>query len=124
VRGAAAANHRYRTIALGKGCKVIFLILATVVAAATAVIVRWVGQRSYAQVRVALLAVVLAAAVWLGGFALISRGWKDMDGWIDCTSCHGWHYTGALVFFVPPILTLFLLIGIATDRVRQAARSG
>jgi hypothetical protein len=98
---------------------VVFLIVATAIAIATSLGVRSVAARSDARIRVPLLAVGIAAVVWMVGFALISRGWNDMDGWIDCTRCHRWHYAGALVFFVPPILALFLLTGIATDRVRD-----
>lgn len=51
--------------------------------------------------------VVAAAAIWTIGLTLQFHDWKDTDGWVDCyPSCHGWHATGAVLFFAPPVAGL------------------
>jgi hypothetical protein len=100
-----------------------FLVIAVAAAAALVAVVVWVGRHVGAPVRVALLALALLAGIWAGGFALMSRGWKDTDGWIDCnTYCHGWHYAGASLFWIPPITAVILLVALAATTARARSR--
>jgi uncharacterized membrane protein len=80
------------------------------------VITFWIGRRIGAPLRTGLVALALLAAIWLGAITLMSRGWKDIDGWIDCNDyCHGWHYFGAFLFWTPLVAgTLLLLVFVPT----------
>ena len=99
-----------------------FLVLSAFgLAAAVAVVV--LGRRLRATVRTAVAAVLLAAAIWAAGVALMLTGWKDIDGWIDChPHCHGWHRLGGAIFWFPPALVAALLLvtlaAVATARRR------
>ena len=58
-----------------------------------------------------LVALASLLVLWIVGEALRKRGWRDIDGWVDCSpACSGWHLTGALTFWAPPICGLFLVV--------------
>jgi hypothetical protein len=88
-----------------------FLLVAAGLAAAVVVLVVRTGRRRGTLLRSALAAVVAVAVTWGLALALMSTGWKDVDGWIDCNdACHGWHYMGAFLFWTPPIAGLLLVL--------------
>jgi hypothetical protein len=62
----------------------------------------------------------------MGAFGLISTGWNDIDGFVDCNDyCHGWHYVGGFLFWTPLItglLLVFVLAAAAVIAVRSRSR--
>ena len=85
------------------------MLSALALAAAGAVVA--LGRRLRATVRTAVAAVLLAAAIWAAGVALMLTGWNDVDGWIDChPHCHGWHRLGGSLFWFPPAFVAALLL--------------
>jgi hypothetical protein len=83
----------------------------------------WVGRRRGALGRVALVSLGVTAGVWGAGIALMSTGWKDIDGWIDCHDhCHAWHRTGAFLVWTPLLVGVMLVVVLAAVAV-LASRS-
>jgi hypothetical protein len=103
------------------------LLVAAAIAATFVACVLWLGRRSRALRRTALVGFLVAAAVWGLGIGLMSTGWKDVDGWIDCHDyCHGWHRLGGFLFWTPlfaGVMLLLLLGGAAVIAARSRAPS-
>ena len=91
------------------------LVLAAVVLVA--------GHRQRALLRVVLVALAVSAVAWLAGLALTFTGWKDIDGWVDCQDCHGWHHFGALLFWTPLSLTVVLAVAAVLVGITRLTRA-
>ncbi len=88
-----------------------FLLVAALVAAVVVALVVRTGRRRGTLLRSAVAAVVAVAVTWGLAIALMSTGWNDVDGWVDCGEhCHGWHYVGAFLFWTPPMAGLMLVL--------------
>src|SRR5262245_43601474 len=60
-----------------------------------------------------VIASLLLVAVWIVGYLLMQAGWKDTDGWIDCTNCNGWNALGALWFTGPLVVGVVLIASVS-----------
>jgi hypothetical protein len=88
-----------------------FFLMTTAIAVAFGAFVSWLGLRVGAMGRVALLATIIVAAIWIAGLRLIWSGWNDVDGFASCGDhCGGWHYAGGFLFWTPPIVEMALLL--------------
>ena len=80
-----------------------------------------VGYRRGRLARTALLAAGTSLVVWAVAVGVMLTGWNDIDGWIDCQDCHGWHELGALLFWTPLVVAASLLAAAAITGVAQRA---
>lgn len=82
----------------------------------------FLSQRRGRLVRGALLTMAALAVLWLAGLLVISQGWRDLDGFIDCNeSCStGQEATGVVIFWAP--MLVLLLAGIVLFAYYQPAR--
>lgn len=80
-----------------------------------------VGRRRRSLTLPLLAALVSLTFFWTAGEVLRQRGWRDVDGWVDCfPACGGWHLTGALMFWLP--LTSGVLLIVAAFAVSLSER--
>ena len=97
--------------------------VAVGLAVALSLSIVWLGRLVGAPFRTALLSLIVAAGAGFGALALEATGWRDTDGWIDCSDyCHGWHYVGMFLFWTPTLTGLFLLVGITVGLLARASR--
>jgi hypothetical protein len=93
------------------------IVLALAALAAGAVLL--LGRTRRALWAALAVALAVLGAVWLVGWRLVESGWHDVDGFIDCRSCNGWHLTGALLLFGPPIVALVLVATAVVVELRR-----
>lgn len=63
-------------------------------------------------------------AIWIVGFSLITAGWNDVDGFVDCYGyCNAWHVVGALLFGGPPLVAVVLTLAAVLGLVIRARGS-
>lgn len=73
-----------------------------------------VGRRRRSLTLPLLGALVSLTLLWAAGEVLRQRGWRDVDGWVDCfPACRGWHLIGALTFWLPLISGLLLIVAVS-----------
>ncbi|HYZ18488.1 MAG TPA: hypothetical protein VE615_02995 [Gaiellaceae bacterium] len=82
------------------------LVFALIVAP-LASILAWVLRRDRLRL-VLMVAVLAAAALWLVVIAVILTGWRDLDGFVDCSACTTGQQATAVAFWVFPGLGLVL----------------
>ncbi|HEV8688082.1 MAG TPA: hypothetical protein VGQ84_12460 [Gaiellaceae bacterium] len=90
-----------------------------VVAFAGAVLFAFASVRGH---RITLLGAL--AGLWLLDVALISQGWRDVDGWLDChDACSSGQIAAGVIAVWAPILfvVLFVALLVLTLRRRMGA---
>ncbi len=102
-----------------------FWLVALAVALLVSAIVLVCFRRAPMQGRVAFLTSLAAlGAIWIVGFTLVTAGWNDVDGFVDCYGyCNAWHLVGALLFGGPPLVAVVLTLTVVVDRVIRARGS-
>ena len=100
-----------------------WLLSLALTAVATAAVIG-VGRRTNAPTRTALLALPVAAVVWLLGLAIVASGWNDVDGFIDCgVHCNGWHRLGSVLVVTPVLAAIaFTVVAIVSAVVGRGRR--
>jgi len=99
------------------------LWFAALLALVIALMILALGYRSGRLLRTVMVGVLASFATLLAAIALELTGWKDVDGWIDCHGCHGWHWFGALLFLTPLFLTPVLALAALLIRMSRFART-
>lgn len=83
------------------------IVVAVAFAASAAVVL--VFSRWWARGVVLIAVLGGLAAIRLMGADLFDKGWRDIDGWVDCwPTCSRWHLLGVVLYFGPALVTLVL----------------
>jgi hypothetical protein len=99
---------------------VVYLALSSLVAVACgALAYAWTRGR-LGVVSAGVFAVALAA--WVAGLAAITTGYRDADGFVDCTRCTATHYVATLGFIAPPLLIAIAAVGMAIALIVRGRR--
>ena len=73
--------------------------------------------------RLRLTAASVVLLVWLAGIGLIARGWREVDGFVDChDACDGWHRLGAALFWGRPALLLVIVVAAGLVAILRGVR--
>jgi hypothetical protein len=99
---------------------IVYLALSSLVAVVCGVLAYAWTRGRLGVVSAGVFAVALAA--WVADFAAITTGYRDADGFVDCTRCTATHYVATLGFIAPPLLIAIAAAGMAIALIARGRR--
>jgi hypothetical protein len=99
---------------------VVYLALSSLVAVVCGVLAYAWTRGRLGLVSAGVFAVALTA--WVADLAAITTGYRDADGFVDCTRCTATHYVATLGFIAPPLLIAIAAAGMAIALIARGRR--